>query len=174
MAGYPFANALNPFNTGLLNISSFAYPAGAQLAPQGFFGDLVARIGPLSGNLAGGLGQPMVGISLPTEAAGLQQAAAPQVAQQTANVEAQAINGFLQDAASNAIRKLYEYVNANSQRFNQLSGVAPLIGQAVESYRNRDYASAFSKSYQTYRYIHLLRVSVPELPALSPQPQANT
>jgi len=72
----------------------------------------------------------------------------------------------MQDAASNAIRKLYEYVSANSQKFNQLSTVMPILGQAVESYRLRDFASAFSQAFQAYRSVCLLRTTVTDLPPI--------
>jgi hypothetical protein len=185
MGSYPLL-PLNLFSAGLPGLGPYGYSAGVQLSPQGFFGDLLGRVGSPVGSLLGsafgnqGLGQQLgvaagqLGSFLPFAAGpgGLQQAGAT-AQQQPANIEAQVMSDFMQDAASNAIRKLYDYVNANSQKFSQLSGVTVTLGQAVESYRTRDYASAFSQAYQTHRSICLLRTVVPDLPALPVPQQTN-
>jgi hypothetical protein len=150
MSSFPFN--LSPFSGGLPSISTLGWPQG-QFAHQGSFSDLINRIG---------MAPPVLPFS--ADPVTLQQTAA--AAQQAANVEAQATSGFMQDAASNAIRKLYDYVNANSPKFNQLSTVMPALGQAVESYRLRDFASAFSQAFQAYRSVCLLKATVPDLPAL--------
>jgi hypothetical protein len=150
MASFPFT--LNPFSAGLPGVGSLGFPPGFQFSQQPL-SDFINRIG---------IAPPVLPFS--ADPVTLQQTAA--AAQQAANVEAQATSGFMQDAASNAIRKLYEYVNANSQKFNQLSTVMPVLGQAVESYRLRDFVSAFSQAFQAYRAVCLLRTTVPDLPAL--------
>lgn len=184
MGSYPLL-PLNLFSAGLPGLGPYGYPAGIQLSPQGFFGDLLGRLGaPGVSYLGNAFGNPGLASQVSDRPMNTQFApfsADPSVVQQgaaagqqqPANVEAQAMSGFMQDAASNAIRKLYEYVNTNSQKFSQLAGVTATLGQAVESYRTRDYSSAFSQAFQAYRSIYLLRTVVPDLPPLPVPQQAN-
>jgi len=90
-----------------------------------------------------------------------------------ANLELQAMNGFLQDVTACSIRKLYEYLDKNSERFSQLSNCVPLVQQAVEAYRARDYTRAFAQSYEVYRNITALRTITPDLPGLYDQPRTT-
>jgi hypothetical protein len=82
------------------------------------------------------------------------------------NIELQALNGFLHDVSACSIRKLYDYLDKNNERYTALSNCVPIVQQAVESYRTRDYARAFSVAYDAYRYITALKTTVPDLPNL--------
>jgi hypothetical protein len=82
-------------------------------------------------------------------------------------VEVQAITGFLQDASSNAIKKLFDYFSANSEKYPQLANGVTLLNQAVDSFKAHDLPRSFSQVYDVYRYIAAVRLSVPDLPALA-------
>jgi len=84
----------------------------------------------------------------------------------TPAVETQATNSFLHDVTSGLIRKMYEYLDKNSQKYSQLADCVPILQKAVESFGQRDYAQAFLQIYQAYRYITALRASIPDLPSL--------
>jgi hypothetical protein len=86
--------------------------------------------------------------------------------QVTPAIETQATNSFLHDVTSGPIRKMYEYLDKNSPKYSQLADCVPIMQKAVESFGLRDYAQAFLQLYQAYRYITLLRASVPDLPSL--------
>jgi hypothetical protein len=122
-----------------------AYAAG-QLAPQSFFWQ------PPGGAIGGVLPFQAVPGTVPVQG--------------TPNVELQAINSFMQEATSNLIRKLHDYLDKNSQQYSQLADCAQLVRQAVEAYSARDYARAFTQLYQAYRFITTLRSGRPEIPSL--------
>ena len=84
----------------------------------------------------------------------------------TPAIEAQATNNFLHDVLSGPIRKMYEYLDKNSPKYNQLADCVPIVQKAVEAFGQRDYAQAFLQLHQAYRYITALRASVPDLPSL--------
>jgi hypothetical protein len=88
-------------------------------------------------------------------------------AQPEANLEAQALSGFLQDITSNSIRKLYEYLSNNVEKFPQLANAVNVLNTAVELFKAKDYARAFSQIYEVYRHITAARATAPDLPALS-------
>lgn len=96
-------------------------------------------------------------------------AAAPVAAAPT--IEVQAMAGFLQDVTSSSIRKLFEYFEKNNNGHPQLANSIPLLQQAVESYRTRDYARAFAQVYEVYRQITALRTVVQDLPNLYELPR---
>jgi hypothetical protein len=83
------------------------------------------------------------------------------------NVEVQAMTGFLQDASSGAIRKLFDYFSTNGERYPQLGNGLALLNQAVESFRARDYARAFAQVYDVYRYVTAVRAATPDIPAIA-------
>ena len=87
------------------------------------------------------------------------------------NIELQAMTGFMQDVTSSSIRKLFDYLEKNSERFPQLSTAIPLVQQAVEAYRAHDYARAFAQVFDAYRQITALRTMVTDLPVLYEQPR---
>jgi hypothetical protein len=155
------------------------YYSEPALSPQGFFGDLVGRfaqpvggvvggmlgnraLGSQLGGIAGQLGRMIpFGVDPMSAVAAAQAAAAPQQ-----NLELEALNSFMQSAASTAIRKLYDYIDKNSQKFTQLAAVAPIVTQALELFKNKNYDQAFSQAFQAHRQITLLRSTVTDLPAL--------
>lgn len=94
-------------------------------------------------------------------------AAAPVATNPT--IDVQAMTGFMQDVTSSSIRKLYDYLEKNSEPFKQLSSAIPIVQQAVEAYRTRDYATAFARVFDAYRQITALRSVVPDLPGLYEQ-----
>jgi hypothetical protein len=81
-----------------------------------------------------------------------------------AQFESQTANLFLRDAASEAIRKVAAYVETNSARFPPLAAIAPVISQAADAFRNREYGSALAHAYTAYRQIVMVRGAVPDLP----------
>jgi hypothetical protein len=95
---------------------------------------------------------------------GLASAAAPSL--DSAWLEMQTLNAFLQDAAAGWIRKLSGYLETNSQKVQTLAAIAPLVGRAADSFRNRDYTAAFAQAYEAYRSIVKLRTVIPDLPDL--------
>lgn len=172
-------------------------PFGADLAPQGLFGNLLGALGQPLGGLAGGLlGNPRLGAQfgglagqlgalLPfgadpfsaLMAARLAQGLAPQAAGAPATtpaaptvdvgaLEAEAMNGFLQEAASGAIRKLFDYLEKNSARFPQLAQFPAVLSQAVEAFKSKNYAQALGIAFQAHRAIVLLRASVADMPPI--------
>ena len=163
---------------------------GGQLAPQGFFGNLLGTIAQPVGQAIGGMfGQPQLGGQIGQTAGGfaglLPFQAGPGMApgygggqlapqgslspfQTTPNVEVeqQATNDFLQEATSSPIRKLYDYLDKHSQQYSQLINCVPLVQRAAELFAARDYVGAFGQIYQAYRSIAMLRASLPALPGL--------
>jgi hypothetical protein len=49
-------------------------------------------------------------------------------------------------------------------RFHSLAAVAPLIAEAADAFRTREFAKALAYAYTAYRQIVMLRAAVPELP----------
>jgi hypothetical protein len=159
------------------------------LMPQSPFGNLMGGFGqPVGGLVSGLLGNRPFGTFggnfprlLPFEvdplnmlaaqqnqgAAGGQQTQQTQTTQDLANLENEAINTFLQDAASNSIRKLFDYLEKNSQKYPQLAPYPAVVSQAVEAFKNKNYSQALAIAYQAHRAIIVLRAAVPDLP--SPQ-----
>lgn len=86
--------------------------------------------------------------------------------EQRPEVEARAAVEFTQVASADLIRKLYHYLEANSQRYRQLVDCIPMVRRAAELYGAGDYTGAFSQAYQAHRGITILRSSMPELPGL--------
>jgi hypothetical protein len=147
--------------------------AGGQLAPQGFFGNLLGTIGqPLGGAIGSILGNPQLGGTLGQAIGSLggvlpfQAVPGTVPVQGTPNVELQAMNSFMQEATSGLIRKLHDYLDKYSQQYSQLADCAQLVRQAVEAYGARDYGRAFTQLYQAYRFITTLRSGRPEIPGL--------
>jgi hypothetical protein len=87
------------------------------------------------------------------------------------NLELQAMAAFMQDVTACSIRKLYDYLDKNSERHPQLSNCVPLVQQAAEAYRTRDYSRAFAQTYEVYRNITALRTITPDLPTITEQPR---
>jgi hypothetical protein len=86
--------------------------------------------------------------------------------EQRPEVEARAAVEFTQVASADLIRKLYHYLEANSQRYRQLVDCIPMVRRAAELFGAGDYTGAFSQAYQAHRGITILRSSIPELPGL--------
>ena len=86
--------------------------------------------------------------------------------EQRPEVEARAAAEFTQLASADLIRKLYHYLEANSQRYRQLADCIPMVRRAAELYEAGDYTGAFSQAYQAYRGITILRSNTPQLPGL--------
>jgi hypothetical protein len=86
--------------------------------------------------------------------------------QQRPEVEARAAVEFMQVASADLIRKLYHYLEANSQRYPQLVECTPMLRRAAELFGAGDYTGAFSQAYQAYRGTTILRSVNPELPSL--------
>jgi hypothetical protein len=164
-----------------------AYGMSGVLTPQGLYGNV-------PGVLAGSASQPIGNQSgfLPWQATpltafvygsgslvpqsvpgpmamplGLLQAM-PMLApsQATLQAEQQAMDGFLREVAAGPIRKLHDYLDAHSQKYNQLTQCIPLVQQAATAFGARDYTQALAQLYQAYRYISALRTSLPDLPGL--------
>ncbi len=86
--------------------------------------------------------------------------------QQRPEVEARAAAEFMQVASADLIRKLYHYLEGNSQRYRQLADCIPMVRRAAELYGAGDYTGAFSQAYQAHRGVTILRSGIPELPSL--------
>jgi hypothetical protein len=83
-----------------------------------------------------------------------------------AGLEAQALNGFLQQATAHAIRKLFTYLEGNSPAFPQLNPQLPVLTLAVEAYRAGNFPQAFTQAFQVHRAIVLIQAQNRELPTL--------
>ncbi|MET0386275.1 MAG: hypothetical protein ABW321_09975 [Polyangiales bacterium] len=83
-----------------------------------------------------------------------------------AGLEAQALNGFLQEAAANAIRKLFHYLESNSPAFPQLNAQLPVLTQAVDAYRTGNFPHAFTLAFQVFRAIVLFQSLNREMPSI--------
>lgn len=86
--------------------------------------------------------------------------------QTTALIEQQALNSLLQDMTAGPIRKLHDYLDAHSQKHNQLIHCVPVVQQAARAFGAQDYTQALTQIYQAYRYIAALRASIPDLPSV--------
>jgi hypothetical protein len=122
-------------------LAALVYGSGS-LVPQGIPGPMAMPLGPLQV-------MPMLAPS-----------------QATLQAEQQAVDGFLREAAAGPIRKLHDYLDAHSRKYNQLTQCIPLVQQAATAFGAHDYTQALAQLYQAYRYISSLRTSLPELPGL--------
>jgi hypothetical protein len=130
--------------------------------PFGAFGGNFPRLLPFEVDPLNALAQQSAGT------AGAQQPPTQPTAamqQDIAALENEAVNSFLQDAASNAIRKLFEYLEKNSPKFPQLAPYPGVVSQAVEAFKNRNYSQALGIAYQAHRAITVLRAAIPDLPS---------
>jgi hypothetical protein len=130
--------------------------------PGGAYGSVAPAIGGSAGGFAGAYGRPL-GPEV-TGGAAPQPVLAPY--EQRPEVEARAAVEFAQVASADLIRKLYHYLEANSQRYRQLVDCIPMVRRAADLYGAGDYTGAFSQAYQAYRGITILRSNIPELPGL--------
>jgi hypothetical protein len=83
-----------------------------------------------------------------------------------AGLEVQALNGFLQQATANSIRKLFNYLESHSPAFPQLNAQLPVLTQAVDAYRTGNFPHAFTLAFQVFRAITLFQAVNRELPTL--------
>jgi hypothetical protein len=90
----------------------------------------------------------------------------PLAAPAPVDVEAKVQGDFLGAANAALMLKFYDYLNANSPRYAQLSSLAGLVRQAAEAYQAKNQSQAFALLYQAYRAIAALRASQPDLPTL--------
>jgi len=129
-----------------------AYGMSGALTPQGLFGNVPSVLaGPATALVYGG-NSPVPSMLAPSQA--------------TLQAEQQAIDGFLREAAAGPIRKLHDYLDAHSQKYSQLAQCIPFVQQAATAFGAHDYSQALAQVYQVYRYITVLRTSVPDLPGL--------
>jgi hypothetical protein len=129
-------------------------PLQAALLQQGLAGPAISPFG------AGGY---------PGAAAPFGGEATPQgilLPQNTLDPETQALNDFLQSATSGLIKKLYDYLNANTEQWPQLADSVPLVQRAAELFGARDYPRAFAQAFQAFRSISLVRARQPNVPGL--------
>jgi hypothetical protein len=84
-----------------------------------------------------------------------------------AGLEAQALNGFLQQATANSLRRLFTYLENHSPAFPQLNAQLPVLTQAVDAYRSGNYPQAFTLAFQVFRAITLLQAVNRDLPSLT-------
>ncbi|MGH7516315.1 MAG: hypothetical protein ACREOC_02415 [Gemmatimonadales bacterium] len=134
---------------------------GIQAWPAGAYGAVGPASTGMAHGFAGGYAQPMT--FEPPARPAPQPVLAPY--EQRPEVEARAAAEFMQVASADLIRKLYHYLEGNSQRF-RLVDLIPLVRRAAELYGVGDYTGAFSQAYQAYRGITILRAGSPELPSL--------
>lgn len=78
----------------------------------------------------------------------------------------QAVNDLTRVATSSAIQRLYEYLSANTSTASQLNDVIPIVKEAADAFGQGNYSQAFIAVYQAFLSITVLRLQVPELPAL--------
>jgi hypothetical protein len=69
-------------------------------------------------------------------------------------------------ATSGLIKKLYDYLNANTEQWPQLADSVPLVQRAAELFGARDYPRAFAQAFQAFRSISLVRARQPNVPGL--------
>ena len=130
--------------------------------PVGTYGAAGPVAAASAGGFAGAYGRTLG--SEPPGGAATQAVLAPY--EQRPEVEARAAVEFTQVASADLIRKLYHYLEANSQRYPQVIDCIPMVRRAAELYGAGDYTGAFSQAYQAHRGITILRSSIPDLPAL--------
>ena len=135
---------------------------GIQGWPGGAYGAVTPTLTAPVGGFAGGYGRAP-SVETPVSAAP-QPVLGPY--EQRPEVEARAAAEFMQVASADLVRKLYHYLEGNSQRFRQLVELTPMIRRAAELYGVGDYTGAFSQAYQAYRGVTILRSVIPELPSL--------
>lgn len=80
---------------------------------------------------------------------------------------------FLHDACAAVIRRLFAYFEANEERHSEIRPCYPLLHQAIQAFRVRDYGQALSLAYEAYRMVEALRSRTPALPPLSPEATSN-
>jgi hypothetical protein len=83
-----------------------------------------------------------------------------------AGLEAQALNGFLQQNTANTIRRLFHYLESNSPAYPQLNAQLPVLTLAVDAYRVGNYPQAFTLAFQVFRAIVLVQSVNREMPTL--------
>jgi len=130
--------------------------------PGGGYGAVGPAVSGSVGGFAGAYGRPLG--SEPPGGSTPQPVLAPY--EQRPEVEARAAVEFTQVASADLIRKLYHYLESNSQRYRQLVDCIPMVRRAAELYGAGDYTGAFSQAYQANRGITILRSIIPELPGL--------
>jgi hypothetical protein len=135
---------------------------GIQAWPAGAYGAAGPASTGMAHGFAGGYAQPMT--FEPPARPAPQPVLAPY--EQRPEVEARAAAEFTQVASADLIRKLYNYLEGNSQRYRQLADCIPMVRRAAELYGAGDHTGAFSQAYQAYRGITILRSNIPELPGL--------
>lgn len=88
---------------------------------------------------------------------------APETSTDAGNVRTSATE--IKPAAANAIRKLAQYVEANSKKTNALAVIAPLVSQAADLYKGGQYAAALALVLVAYHRIATLKQTLlPNLP----------
>jgi hypothetical protein len=83
------------------------------------------------------------------------------------DLERQIAESFLRDIISAMMRKLLDYFEKHAAQHGQLQECYPLVYQAVQAFRGRDYPQALNLVYQAYRGIVVLRSRLPDLPSLN-------
>jgi uncharacterized membrane protein (UPF0136 family) len=117
------------FLTGVDMLTTVGYSAPVQLAPQGFFGNLVSQLAPIAGNAIGGLvGHPNAGAQVGNVAGNIARllpfSAGPQLAPQGFFGD---LVGHLAPIAGNAIGGLIGHPNAGAQVGNVAGNIARLL-----------------------------------------------
>jgi len=90
----------------------------------------------------------------------------PFAATPSVDAEAKVFSDFLGAANAALMLKFYDYLNANSPRYAQLSSLAGLVRQAAEAYQAKNQNQAFTLLYQAYRAVAALRMAQPDLPTV--------
>ena len=169
--------------------------AGPQLAPQGFFGDLLGQLGGPAGGILGGLlGNAGLGQQIGNTVGGfahlLPFSAGPQLAvagsepegeaakiaqkpillpRDAVGPEAQAGLNMVHAATNGYITGLVDYLTANTAQKDLLGDALALTQRADEFSRANDYQRALLQAQLAYRSIEALRARHPELPAVFAQ-----
>jgi hypothetical protein len=158
---------------GLINGPAGLLPfqAGPPMTPVGSVGNLGGQSaagawsGPLGTQLGGGVSgtiQPLQGGTTATVGA-----APPQTpAALTPQAEVGALNDLLGGASAGLIKRLYEYLNANSQQYQQLTSLIPLVSDAATAFQGRNYQQSFAQTYQAIRALAALRTAQPAMPQI--------
>ena len=79
-----------------------------------------------------------------------------------------AAEAFLRDVTAGPMRKLLDYFEGAGSQRPELAACYQPLHQAVQAFRNRDYAQALDLVYRTYRSIEMLRAQYPDLPEVGP------
>ena len=91
------------------------------------------------------------------------------LAPMAAEIEGQLYNEYMRPLAGLTIKRLYEYLAANTNAEDggrELQGAIPAVGQAVQLYQAGAYAQAVDTAFQAYRHVTVVRSHKPNLPAL--------